>query len=107
MGRRSRQRATEQPVGKVRSQPARVRVTDDVWRTFRQACGARPVSEVLAGHVERDVAAWLARDEAMSDRELVDALGRARELHAAAEALVRRIEVRLAYTPPAAARDER
>jgi hypothetical protein len=107
MGRRSRQRATPQQLAKVRSQPARVRVTDDVWRTFRQACGDRPVSEVLAGHVERDVAAWLARDTSMSDREVVDALGRARELHAAAEALVRRIELRLAYAPPLAVRDER
>lgn len=80
-------------------------MTDDVWRAFKEACGDRPISEVLAGHVERDVAAWLARDDSMTDRQLVEALERARELHAAAQALVWRIEARLPYVPPPARED--
>lgn len=115
MGRRARQRAraggnvatspgasAEAPA--VRDHMARVRVSDDVWADFRAAAGDRPLSSLLAELVEAEVRRH-RRERleagAVDDRELVDALAEARELHADLAAVVARLERRLDRPRPA------
>jgi len=77
---------------------ARVHVDDETWAAFKQAAGQVAISEVLgqlvARHVER-VAARRLRDGSVDDRQLLDALVQARELHQDVAAIVVRLERRL------------
>ena len=84
---------------------ARVHVTDEVWAEFRAAAGRSPLNLVLGRLVEREVARTRSRrlkDGEMDDRELLDALGRAQQLHGDIEAIVARLETRLGLSarPP-------
>jgi hypothetical protein len=77
---------------------ARVHVTDEVWAEFRAAAGRSPLNLVLGRLVEREVARTRSRrlkDGEMDDRELLDALGRAQQLHGDIEAIVARLETTL------------
>jgi hypothetical protein len=102
MGRRSRRR-TSNPTNTAAPSPpasriARVRASDETWEDFRTAIGDRSVAEVLGRYVELEVARW-QRERAgaadLSDRELADALDRARATTDALERITRRLEVRL------------
>lgn len=77
---------------------ARVHVDDQTWEAFKQAAGPLPIGEVLgqlvSKHVDREAARRL-RDGTVDDRQLLDALSQARELHADLAALVTRLERRL------------
>jgi hypothetical protein len=84
---------------------ARVHVTDEVWAEFRAAAGRSPLNLVLGRLVEREVARTRSRrlkDGEMDDRELLDALGRAQQLHGDIEAIVARLETTLGLStrPP-------
>lgn len=97
MGRRSRRRTPDDRLAAPppASQTARVRVSDEMWRGFRQAIGDRPASQVLAGYVEAEVSAWLAAqladDRRMTDEELAAAIRRLTELEHSARRLVDRL----------------
>ena len=77
---------------------ARVHVDDQTWAAFKQAAGPVPISEVLGQlvtkHVDREAARRL-RDGSVEDRQLLDTLAEARELHADVAAIVARLEQRL------------
>jgi len=99
MGRRSRRRGGDlgQP-RRAASRIARVGVDDETWREFRSVIGDRSVAEVLALYVELEVARarrQVANRESVSERELVDALERARSTAETLDRIVRRLEVRL------------
>jgi hypothetical protein len=82
----------------ARDHMARVHVDDQTWAAFKQAAGAVPISELLgqlvSKHVDRAAARRL-RDGTIDDRQLLDALEQARELHADVAAIVARLEQRL------------
>lgn len=105
MGRRSRQRqqpAAAKPAPK-RDRMARVSVTDQTWNDYRALLGSRPVSEALGALVEREVDRHHARrlkTGTLDDRELVDALDRARQQHADLTQIVTRLEQRLDRPAP-------
>ncbi len=70
---------------------ARVRVADDVWADFRAAAGNRPMSSVLGELVEREVRRHRerrVREGSIDDRELIEALDRAEQLHGELETMV-------------------
>ena len=101
MGRRSRQRSKTQPEIPEAAAPssgdrmARVRVPDDVWADFRALAGYRPVSEVLGELVSREVQRYRSRrlrQGQIDDREVIEALGRAREQQAELALIVERLE---------------
>ncbi|MDP8907774.1 MAG: hypothetical protein M3N47_01360 [Chloroflexota bacterium] len=78
-----------------RERVARVRIDDDAWREFRALAGYRPISEVLGELVEREVRrARSSRFRAgrLDDREVVDALDRAREQQTELAAIVALLE---------------
>lgn len=113
MARRRREKRRSAPPGRpaeasvARDHMARVRVTDDVWSEFRAAAGSTPLNFVLGELVEREVARERSRrlrEGKVDDRELLDALERARELHAHVQAIVTRLESRvgLPAQPPQA-----
>jgi hypothetical protein len=81
-----------------RDHMARVHVDDQTWAAFKQAAGPVPISELLGQlvtkHVDREAARRL-RDGSVDDRQLLDALEQARELHANVAAIVARLEWRL------------
>lgn len=86
---------------------ARVHVSDEVWTDFRAAAGPTPLNLVLGRLVEREVDRHRSRrlrEGDMDDRELLEALERARELHADVAAIVARLEGRggLPAQPPQA-----
>jgi hypothetical protein len=75
-----------------------VKVTDEVWRDFRLAAGGRSVAAVLGELVTDEVERYRVRRlraGQVDDRELLEALYRARELHDAVSVIVRRLERRL------------
>ena len=80
-----------------RDHMARVHVDDATWQTFKSAAGYTPISEVLGQLVTRHVHNHQARQAAageLGDRELIDALERARELQRDLGWLVQRLEDR-------------
>lgn len=89
----------EEPAGRASARFARVAVDEQTWRAFRIAIGERPVSQVLAQHVEREVAAARAKQledgRRVSDQELLAALASARQVQRLVAAVVDRIEWRL------------
>jgi hypothetical protein len=100
MGRRSRQRLkTKVAVPPTRrDRMARVNVADDVWADFRSLAGDRPIAAILGELVTREVTrdrSRRVREGQLDDRELVDALERARATQAELETLVDRVERRL------------
>jgi hypothetical protein len=94
----TRARAEDRSGTASRDHMARVHVDDETWAAFKQDAGPVPISEVLgqlvAGHVEREAAHRL-RDGSVDDRQLLDALVQARELHQDVAAIVVRLERRL------------
>jgi hypothetical protein len=77
---------------------ARVRVSDELWAEFRVAAGWQPINLYLGELVRREVdrhRSRRARAGQLEDRELVDALERARELHEQLSALIHGLERRL------------
>jgi hypothetical protein len=100
MGRRSRQRFEDQGRRPANScdHMARVNVADDVWADFRSLAGDRPIAAILGELVTREVTrdrSRRVREGQLDDRELVDALERARATQAELETLVDRVERRL------------
>lgn len=74
---------------------ARVAVADNVWTDFRALVGNQSIAQALGALVEREVdreRARRAKAGELDERELVDALARAREMHADLAALVDRLE---------------
>jgi len=74
---------------------ARVQVDNEVWREFRAIAGYRPISELLGELVEREVCKARSsrlRDGRLDDREVVEALARAREQQDELAAIVARLE---------------
>jgi len=81
-----------------RDHQARVNVSDEVWRAFRDVVGNESIAAYLGRLVERAVErdrARRVRDGAVDDLELLEALERARELHSDLAAIVARLERRL------------
>jgi DNA polymerase III epsilon subunit-like protein len=80
---------------------ARVRVTDEIWAEFRAAVGWMPINlylgELVSREVERERSRSL-RAGKLADREVIDALERARELHEQLSAIVEWLEHRLDRT---------
>jgi hypothetical protein len=77
---------------------ARVQVPDEVWADFRALAEPRSIAMVLGELVQREVDRDRARrlkHSTLGDQELVDALGRARELHQDLAQLAVRLERRL------------
>lgn len=100
MGRRSRRRSGTTPALQSPTAPAariaRVGVDDATWAEFKRAIGDRSVAETLGRYVELEVArARRARgvEEDVTQRELVDALERARLTAEALQQVTRRLEV--------------
>jgi hypothetical protein len=82
----------------MRDHQARVKVTDDVWTDFREATRSSSVAIALGELVTREVDRYRARrirEGSADDRELLEALERAREMHAHLADLVKRLERRL------------
>lgn len=74
---------------------ARVRVPADTWAEFRALAGRRPVAAVLGELVTREVErerSRRVREGHVDERELLDALDRAREQQADLAAIVDRLE---------------
>lgn len=103
MGRRSRQKPRNraqnppppQPVDARRERMARVAVADEVWAEFRAIVAYRPISAALGDLVEREVERHQAkrlREGRLEDRELHEALERARFQQAELAAIVDRLE---------------
>ena len=99
MGKRSRQRSRVEdlarPAPAARDRMARVQVDDETWREFRLLAGHRPISNVLGELVEREVRRARSsqlRDGQLTNRELVEALARARDQAADLQAIVGRLE---------------
>jgi hypothetical protein len=90
--------AFDRTVARARDHMARVHVDDETWAAFKQAAGPVPISELLGRlvteHVQRHAARRL-HDGAIDDRQLLDALEQARELHADVAAIVARLALRL------------
>lgn len=102
MGRRTRRRdagaTTTTAKAKPRDHQARVNVSDEVWREFRDVVGNDSIAAYLGRLVERAVErdrARRVREDSVNDLQLLDALERARELHADLSAMVERLERRL------------
>lgn len=75
-----------------------MKVSDDVWTDFREATRSSSVAIALGDLVTREVARYRARrvrEGSADDQELLEALERARDLHAELAALVKRLERRL------------
>jgi hypothetical protein len=113
MGRRSRRRARaiggggDSAESSVPDHMVRVRVSDEVWADFRAAAGYRSVSSRLSELVEecvRDYRRQQVVEGTVNDRELLDALNRARALRADLTAVIGRLERRL--DRPAAPRQD-
>lgn len=80
---------------------ARVLVSDAVWADFRAAAGTTPLNLRLGELVTRDVDRYRTRhlrEGQLDDEELIEALGRAKDLYADLAALVARLERRLERT---------
>lgn len=99
MGRRSRQvkeqRETDAAKNTRRDRMARVQVDDATWAEFRALVGYRPVSQVLGDLVTREVERYRSkrlRGGQLDDREVVEALERAREQQADLMAIMERLE---------------
>jgi predicted DNA-binding protein (UPF0278 family) len=99
MGRRSRQikeqREASAAATAKRDRMARVQVDDATWADFRALAGYRPVSEVLGALVTREVERYRSRrlrEGELDDREVVEALDRAKEQQADLIAIVERLE---------------
>ena len=99
MGKRSRHRSRAQDLDRPglakRDRMARVQVDDATWQEFRGIAGFQPISEILGELVEREVhnaRSARLRDGRLEDREVVDALDKARELQADLAAIVARLE---------------
>jgi predicted CopG family antitoxin len=74
---------------------ARVQIDDETWRQFRAVAGVRSISEVLGELVEREVRrarSTRLRDGTLTDREVVEALARARDQAEDLQAIVTRLE---------------
>lgn len=74
---------------------ARVQINDETWREFRVVAGGRSISEVLGELVEREVRrarSTRLRDGTLTDRELIEALERARDQAEDLQAIVTRLE---------------
>jgi predicted CopG family antitoxin len=74
---------------------ARVQIDDETWRDFRAVAGGRSISEVLGELVEREVdRAQFSRlrEGQLTDREVVEALARARDQAEDLQAIVTRLE---------------
>lgn len=73
-----------------------MQIDDETWREFRAVAGGRSISEVLGELVEREVR-WTRstrlRDRKLTDRELVEALARARDQAEDLQAIVTRLEL--------------
>ena len=113
MARRRREKRRSAPPGRAteasgaRDHMARVHVTDEIWADFRAVAGHTPLNVVLGRLVEREVArdrSRRLREGDVDDRELLDALERARDMHADLQAIVIRLESRagLPARPPQA-----
>jgi hypothetical protein len=77
---------------------ARVQVADDVWADFRSLAGDRPIAAVLGDLVTKEVTRHRSRrvrEGALDDRQLIEALERARATQADLETIVTRLERRL------------
>jgi hypothetical protein len=87
-----------EPVVLQRDHMARVHVDDETWAAFKHAAGPVPISELLgqlvSRYVDREEAREL-REGSVDDRQLLDALEQACELHADVAAIVARLERRL------------
>ena len=102
MGRRARRRAggtaASGSATHTRDHQARVSVSDETWREFRDVVGDESIASYLGRLVEREVGrarARRVREGAVDEMELLDALARARELHGDVSAIVARLERRL------------
>jgi hypothetical protein len=98
MGRRSRHRTSSDRPAPRRDHQARVKVSDEVWSDFREATRNSSVAMALGELVAREVDRYRARrvrDGAADERELLEALERAHELHGRLAELVKRLERRL------------
>src|SRR5688500_16159291 len=102
MGRRARRRAAgttaRNPRSRTRDHQARVNVSDEVWREFRDVVGNDSIASYLGRLVERAVErdrVRRAREGTVDDLQLLDALARARELHSDLTAIVAWLERRL------------
>lgn len=102
MGRRAR-RGAAGPAPPSRRQrkrdhQARVNVSDEVWREFRDVVGNDSIAAFLGRLVERTVErdrVRRLREGTVDDLVLLDALERARELHSDLAAIVAWLERRL------------
>lgn len=99
MGKRSRQVKEQRDAAAAatskRDRMARVQVDDATWADFRALAGYRPVSEVLGELVTREVERYRSRrlrEGELDDRQVVEALERAREQQADLMAIVERLE---------------
>jgi hypothetical protein len=82
----------------MRDHQARVKISDDVWSDFREATRNSSVAIALGDLVTREVDRYRARrvrEGSADDKELLEALERAQELHAELAELVRRLERRI------------
>lgn len=72
-----------------------MQVDDETWREFRVVADGRSISEVLGELVEREVRrarSTRLRDGTLTDRELVEALARARDQAEDLQAIVTRLQ---------------
>lgn len=102
MGRRARRRAAGSTAPsrrqRTRDHQARVNVSDEVWREFREVVGNDSIAGYLGRLVERAVErdrVRRVREGTVDDLQLLDALERARELHADLAAIIAWLERRL------------
>ena len=99
MGRRQRRRnQADAPARVPPSRIARVRVDESTWATFKAAIGDQSVAEVLGRYVEAEAArAQRERmdEDDITERQLVDALEKARVLTGSLERITSRLEARL------------
>jgi hypothetical protein len=102
MGRRARRRAAGTAASgsatHTRDHQARVSVSDETWRKFRDVVGNDSIASFLGRLVEREVErerARRVRDGTVDDLELLNALVCARELHDHLSVIVARLERRL------------
>ena len=100
--RKRRRQAKAEPARRAasgeRDHMARVHASDEVWAEFRTACYPRTINVVLGELVAREVERQRSRrlrQGQLDDVELVEALGRARELERDLSAIVARLESRL------------
>lgn len=99
MGRRTRRRAANATTPKARTTPrdhqARVNVSDEVWREFRDVVGYDSIAAYLGRLVERAVERdrmRRMREGTLSEQALLDSLERAQELHADLGVMEKRLE---------------